>query len=227
MTKDRRIPNQDVIVLLLDNPTAPDVAAAAIADGYVIGFPTDTVYGLGAGLWRPEAIKMLYTLKRRPDDKALPVLLASREDVAPVAIDLSTTALRLMDAFWPGGLTLVVPRNPLVPDAVGLHAAATIAIRAPAHAGLRRVLARTGPLASSSANLSGQAPALDAAGVAALQGDGPRLLALVLDGGAAPPRPPSTVVDLTGPQPVVLRQGAVSAQEIAAVLASERSRPLD
>lgn len=222
MMNDPRGSGQDVVVLALDDPTAPAAAAEAITDGYVIGFPTDTVYGLGADLWRPDAIQRLYALKRRPEDKALPVLLASRDDVAAVAVDLPTAALRLMDAFWPGGLTLVVPRRPSVPDAVGAHARFTIAIRIPAHEVLRRVLAATGPLASSSANLSGKAPAVDAPGVAALQRDGQRQLVLVLDGGASPPRPPSTVVDLTRPEPVILREGAVSAQAIAAALASER-----
>jgi len=210
-----------VTTIAIDDADAPELAARAVAAGGVIAFPTDTVYGLGASLWRPDAIARLYALKGRPDEKALPVLLADTARWADVASDASAAALRLMDSFWPGALTIVLPRRPEVPDAVG-PLTSTIALRVPAHAALRRVLARTGPLASSSANRSGQPPLMTAEQTRIELGQG---LALALDGGALPARPPSTVVDATGtgPEPVILRQGAITAGEIARVLASPRA----
>ena len=191
------------------------IAARAILDGGVIAFPTDTVYGLGASVWQPAAIAGLYAVKGRPDGKALPVLLADPDDWRLVAAALPETARLLMAAFWPGGLTMVLPRRPEVPDIVG-PLAPTVAMRVPAHGALRRVLARTGPLASSSANRSGQPPLESALAVSDALGAG---LALVLDGGAVLPGLPSTVVDLTAAHPVILRHGVVPADEIARVLA--------
>lgn len=199
---------------MIDAPEAPDVAARAIARGGVIAFPTDTVYGLGANLWQAPAMAALYALKARPDEKALPVLMAEREDWARVATAAPEAARRLMEAFWPGALTIVLPRRPDVPDAVG-PLTDTIAVRVPDHAALRRVLACTGPLASSSANPSGHPSLSDDESVRAALGHG---LALLLTGGALPPRPPSTVVVATGPEPIIVRQGAISAEEITRVL---------
>ncbi len=204
------------LTIAIDDPKAPEAAAQAIAAGGVIAFPTDTVYGLGAGLWRPDAIGKLYALKGRPDEKALPVLLAAEEQWVEAASDASEAALRLIRRFWPGALTIVLPRRPDVPDTVG-PLTRTIALRVPSHEGLRRVLARTGPLASSSANRSGQPPTTSVTQTLDELGYG---LALVLDGGALPPRPPSTVVDVTGPEPIIVRQGAITADTIARALAT-------
>ncbi len=200
----------------IDASGALEEAVRALTAGGVIVFPTDTVYGLGAGLWQPEAIARLYAVKGRPDEKALPVLLADEEQWREVATGASRAARRLMRAFWPGALTLVLPRRPEVPDAVGplTH---TIALRVPDHAALRRVLARAGPLASSSANRTGRPPATSAAGARDELG---RCIALVLDGGTLSVRPPSTLVDLTGGEPLILRHGAVSADAIARALSS-------
>ena len=192
-------------IIPIDDPAAPAAAARAIAAGGVIAFPTDTVYGVGVDLWQPAAVARLYALKGRPQEKALPVLLADTEEWTRVACDAPEAALRLMRAFWPGALTIVLPRRPDVPDALA-PLAATSALRVPAHEPLRRVLARTGPLATSSANRSGEPPASDAATVRAALGAG---LALLLDGGALPPSAPSTVVDASGRQTTILRHGAI------------------
>lgn len=202
------------VVISIDGVEAPELAAQAIAAGQVIAFPTDTVYGLGADLWQPEAMRRLYALKGRPDEKALPVLLAGEEQWSLVASAASEAAVGLMRAFWPGALTIVLPRRPEVPDAVG-PLSDTIAVRVPDHAGLRRVLKRTGPLASSSANRSGERSASSAHEVLEALGGG---VGVLLDGGALPVRPASTVVDLTGSQPVILRQGAITAAQIGALL---------
>lgn len=201
-------------VLSIDDPGAPEAAARAIAAGGVIAFPTDTVYGLGADLRQPEAIARLYALKGRPDEKALPILLAAEDQWSLVASAAPEAARRLMRAFWPGALTIVLPRRDDVLEAVGAHTR-TIAVRVPAHAELCRILERTGPLATSSANLSGQAPAMSASAVLGALGHG---LGLLLDGGPLPAGEASTVVDVTGPQPVVLRPGAIAAEAIAGAL---------
>ena len=205
----------DVLTISIDDADAAETAARAIAAGGVIAFPTDTVYGLGVDLWQPSAIAGLYRVKGRPDDKALPVLMADPDDWRDVALAFPATAQRLAAAFWPGGLTLVLRRRPEVPDAVA-PLAPTIALRVPDHTALQRVLARTGPLASSSANLSGQPTATSATAVRAMLGHG---LALVLDGGTQTVQQPSTIVDVTGAVPVILRHGAISDADIARVLA--------
>lgn len=205
---------QGPLIIPIDDARAPEAAVRAIAAGDVIAFPTDTVYGLGAEVWQPEAMRRLYALKGRPDEKALSILLADEEQWSLVAAEASEAARRLMRACWPGALTIVLPRRPEVPDAVG-PLSQTIAVRVPDHAGLRRVLERTGPLATSSANRSGEAPASSARDVVEALGSG---VGVLLDGGALPARPASTVVDLTGLRPVILRQGAVTAEQIGALL---------
>jgi L-threonylcarbamoyladenylate synthase len=192
-------------IIPIGDPAAPAAAARAIAAGGVIAFPTDTVYGVGVDLWQPTAVARLYALKGRPQEKLLPVLLADAAEWTRVACDAPEAALRLMRAFWPGALTIVLPRRPDVPDALA-PPAPTSALRVPAHEPLRRVLARTGPLATSSANRSGEPPASDPATVREALGAG---LALLLDGGALPPSAPSTVVDASGRQPTILRHGAI------------------
>ena len=204
-------------IIPIDDPAAPAAAARAIAAGGVIAFPTDTVYGVGVDLWQPDAVARLYALKGRPQEKALPVLLADAAEWTRVACDAPEAALQLMRAFWPGALTVVLSRRPDVPGAVA-PLAPTSALRVPAHEPLRRVLARTGPLATSSANRSGEPPASDAATVRAALGAG---LALLLDGGALPPSAPSTVVDASGRQPTILRHGAIPDDAIWRVVSGQ------
>src|SRR5437588_1767885 len=151
-------------ILPVGDPAAPATAARAIAAGSVIAFPTATVYGVGVDLRQPAAVARLYALKGRPQEKALPVLLADAAEWTRVACDVPEAAVRLMRAFWPGALTIVLPRRSDVPDAVA-PLAPTVALRVPAHEPLRRVLARTGPLATSSANRTGAPPASDTATV--------------------------------------------------------------
>src|ERR671939_369688 len=103
-------------IIPIGDPAAPAAAARAIAAGGVIAFPTDTVYGVGVDLWQPTAVVRLYALKGRPQEKALPVLLADAAEWTRVACDAPEAALRLMRAFWPGALTIVLPRRPDVPD---------------------------------------------------------------------------------------------------------------
>jgi len=168
---------------------AVEAAAAALAAGGVVGLPTDTLYGL---VGDPAAI---YAAKRRPPEVHLPVLVADRAAAEALAGAVPPLAARLMDAFWPGGLTVVVPRSD----------GTTVGVRCPAHPVALAVCAAAGPLPSSSANRHGEAPLTTAAAVAAAFGDE---LAVVLDAGPCSGTP-STVVDCTGARPVLLRAGRV------------------
>jgi L-threonylcarbamoyladenylate synthase len=183
--------------------------------GQLVAFPTDTVYGVGAVIWDARAVGKLYEAKLRPADKAIPVLLADTSELFLVASDPSRDALCLAERFWPGPLTLVVPRAESVPDEV-TAGGASVAVRVPDHDLARALIRAAGaPLATTSANLSGCPSPVTAQEVVAQLGG---RIPLVLDGGACPGGAASTVVDLTGPVPVILRPGPVGMQEILSTL---------
>jgi L-threonylcarbamoyladenylate synthase len=186
-------------------------AAALLRAGELVAFPTDTVYGVGAIAWNREAVGKLYVAKLRALDKAIPILLADPADLDLVARDVSPTARRLAERFWPGPLTIVVGRASQVPDEV-TAGGDSVAVRVPDHAVARALIREAGaPLATTSANLSGGASPVTAQEVAAqLAGR----IAMILDGGRCPGGKASTVVDLTGPSPVVLRPGPIGLEEI-------------
>lgn len=198
--------------------TAPDAVARAVAllrQGQVIAHPTDTVYGLAAHGLLPQAVARLYQVKQRPDHLAIPLLLADAADLDLVCIDVPPVARELAARFWPGGLSLVLPRAPRVPDAV-TAGGPTVAVRLPDHALVRQLCRALGaPLAATSANLHGQPPPVTAAGVAAMLVG---RLPLILDGGPAPGGIPSTVLDLTTSPPVIVRPGPITAEALAPFL---------
>ncbi|MDQ3928756.1 MAG: L-threonylcarbamoyladenylate synthase [Chloroflexota bacterium] len=188
------------------SPETWRLAAQAVAGGSVVAFPTDTVYGIGCDPYCVEAINAIYLLKGRAQQKALPLLLSDPERLPQVVSALPDAAARLGERFWPGALTLVVPRAVGLPDELG--GGSTIAVRVPAHEGLRAFIeACGGAIASTSANLSGQPDALDAGHVAGYFGES---VAVIVDGGRAEGGVPSTVVDCTVEPPAILRQGAIS-----------------
>jgi L-threonylcarbamoyladenylate synthase len=132
-------------------------ALALLRAGQVVVFPTDTVYGVGCDLWQPEAVARLYEAKRRPRHMAIPILVSDVEHVARVARDVPARMLALAERFWPGGLTVILPRRPEVPDIV-CAGGDTIAVRMPDDAHARRLIAHMGgALAATSANLSSHA----------------------------------------------------------------------
>lgn len=179
-----------------------EVAAAALRSGSVVALPTDTVYGVAVALDVAGATSSLFDLKRRPHDVDLPVLVDSIDQAERLA-QLDRRALDLADRFWPGPLTLVVPRlEELVVD-LG-RSEGTVGLRCPDHDLVRALCQMVGPLATTSANLHGQPPAHTAAEVAAQLGDD----LVVIDGGECRGAP-STVVDATAPELRLLRQGAV------------------
>lgn len=187
----------------------------ALRNGQVVVFPTDTVYGVGCDLWQPEAIERLYWAKLRPKRMAIPVLVSAPEHVAQVARELPTTFALLAERFWPGALTLVVPRHPRVPDAL-CEGGPTVAVRMPDHPlALRLIEGMGGALAVTSANLSGQPPATNAAqALAQLAGR----VAVILDGGECPGGVPSSIIDLVADPPRLLRQGHLSYELLREVL---------
>jgi L-threonylcarbamoyladenylate synthase len=191
-------------------------AAAVIKAGGLIAFPTDTVYGIGASAFLPSAIERIYQAKERDHLKAIPILMADTADLTAITPQLSRIAEKLIGRFWPGSLTLVLPLRPSLPD--NLSPAPTIGVRIPDHDLARELLRSTGPLAATSANLSGQAPALTADQVIDQLGD---QLELILDGGPTPGGIASTVVDCTGEEPQLLRDGPLPWSAILDALDSD------
>ena len=196
-----------------DQPEAIPAAIQALKRGELVAFPTDTVYGVGALVHNPESIEQLYQVKGRGAEKAIPVLLGDPGELAQVALEVGTTALRLAGRFWPGALTLVVPRHPALSEIISPYP--TIGVRMPDHPVALRLLRAAGPLAVTSANLSGAQSATTAEEVMSqLAGR----IALILDGGRTPGGQPSTVVDCTRPEVEILRLGPVTLEQILAVL---------
>ena len=200
-------------VLLATEAGAVRRAAEALADGDIVAVPTDTVYGLAVDPTQPKAVARLFALKGRPDDVPLPILVAGPEQVDLVAGALGPAATVLAARFWPGPLTLVVPKHPALPEAVSTLP--TVGVRQPDHPVAQALLTLTGPLAVTSANLSGQASATTAEAVLAqLAGR----IDLLLDGGPTPGGVASTVIDCTAEPPVILRPGPIGPAEVAAAL---------
>jgi len=196
------------------NPENILQAAQVLKNGGLVAFPTDTVYGIGAHAFRADAVERLYVVKGRPAEKAIPLLLARADDVSLVARQIPDAAHLLIERFWPGGLTLVLFKQPTVSAAVS--GGPGVAVRVPDHAVTRALIEALGaPLAATSANLSGQPELLDAPAVQERLGDS---LDLILDGGRAPGGVPSTVVDLTTHPPRLLRRGAIPVETLAALL---------
>jgi L-threonylcarbamoyladenylate synthase len=191
------------------------VAARILAEGGLVSFPTDTVYGVGAHAFQPDAVERIYVAKIRPRDKAIPILLARADDLVLVAEGITETAWLLAERFWPGGLTLVLPKKASVPDVVSAGGP-TVAVRVPDHPVFLALVAALGaPLAATSANLSGRPSLITAQDVEAELG---WRIELILDGGRCPGGTPSTVLDLSTDPPTILRAGAIAGKEIEAVL---------
>jgi L-threonylcarbamoyladenylate synthase len=200
-------------VLLAADPGSLERALEVLTSGGLVAFPTDTVYGLGAMAFSAGAAARIYQAKGRSIEKALPVLLSSAADLPQVALEPPPIARRLAARFWPGPLTLVVPRQPTIPEVVS--ALPTVGVRVPDHVVALRLLAAAGPMAVTSANRAGGASPRTAGEVLAqLAG----VVDLILDGGETPGGIPSTVVDCTTEEPIVLREGPIRLAELLAVL---------
>ena len=192
-----------------------ECAARVLRRGDVVAFPTDTVYGVGAHALIPQAVLRLYAAKDRPAHVPIPLLLPDPEAMEVVCVDVPTIAWRLAERFWPGGLTLVLRRARTVPDAV-TSGGPTVAVRVPDHPLVCELCRRLGaPLAATSANLHGRpAPVTADEAWAELEGRVP----LLLDGGPCPGGVASTVLDLTVSPPIIVRQGPITAEDLATVV---------
>ena len=188
-------------------------ALQILQSGGIVAFPTDTVYGLGALAFNNTAIESIYTAKDRPIEKAIPILIGDLGGLDQVADEIPDMALRFANRFWPGPLTCVVPKKPILPPAVS--ATPTVAVRIPDHPDARALLRGAGAMAVTSANISGGVSPSTAQEVYnQLKGRIP----LILDGGKTPGGVPSTLVDCTGEKPIILREGPISLSELMAVL---------
>ena len=180
-------------------------ALEVLQGGGIVAFPTDTVYGLGALAFDNTAIESIYTAKDRPLEKAIPILIADVDDLEKVTANVPSMALLFASRFWPGPLTCIVPKKQTLPLAVS--ATSTVAVRIPDHMDARALLRAAGPMAVTSANISGQ-PSPSTAEEVYDQLNG--RIPLILDGGKTPGGVPSTLVDCTGEKPVILREGPIT-----------------
>ncbi|TFV64993.1 UNVERIFIED_ORG: threonylcarbamoyl-AMP synthase [Bacillus sp. AZ43] len=191
-----------------------DAAADAISRGELVLLPTDTVYGVAADAFTPAAVTRLLAAKNRGRAMPVPVLIGEASTLAGLVVNLPPTAHALAQAFWPGGLTLVMEHAPSLAWDLG-DAEGTVAVRLPDDEITRDLLRRTGPLAVSSANRSGRPAATTAAEAAEQLGEH---AAVVLDGGSRAGSAASTIVDCTGPVPRVLRVGALPVDRLREVV---------
>ncbi|MDQ3887031.1 MAG: L-threonylcarbamoyladenylate synthase [Actinomycetota bacterium] len=190
-------------------------AAGAVRSGQLVVLPTDTVYGLGCDAFSVTAVRGLLDAKGRGRDMPVPVLVGSWSTVDGLVLGAPPAeAHRLIEAFWPGGLSIVLPQAPSLAWDLG-DTRGTVMLRMPLHPVALELLREVGPMAVSSANRSGQSPATTVDQARDQLGE---RVPVLLDGGPAGAAVPSTIVDLTGDDPLVLREGAVSAAEIGEVL---------
>lgn len=202
-----------------------ELAVKAAKSGRLVVMPTDTLYGLGCDAFDNDAVASLLATKHRGPDMPVPVLVGSWDTVKGLVARLDDTAQNLIEAFWPGGLSIVVEQAPSLPWNLG-DTRGTVMLRMPLHPIAIELLREVGPMAVSSANISGHQPPTTA--IAAKQQLG-KAVTVYLDGGEAEIGKPSTIIDLSGPHPYLLREGALAAEEIADVIGvtpeSLRTRP--
>jgi L-threonylcarbamoyladenylate synthase len=203
----------ETITLPVDDPQALTRALMILESQGLVAFPTDTVYGMGGQVFNERAIQQIFIVKGREESKAIPVLLSDPDELSLVTDRLNDVSRCLAARFWPGPLTLVVPKHPSLPT--NLSPYSTIGVRIPNHPTALALLRLSGPLAVTSANLSGQINTTTAEEVFKQLGG---QIPLILDGGCTPGGKPSTVVDCTAPDPIILRQGPISAEQIWAAL---------
>jgi tRNA threonylcarbamoyl adenosine modification protein (Sua5/YciO/YrdC/YwlC family) len=195
-------------------PNAISAAARAVSAGSVIVLPTDTLYGIGVDAFNSDAVTKLLAAKGRGRDMPLPVLVGSWATIDGLVSWVSGDVRKLIEAFWPGGLTMVVEHAPSLAWDLG-DARGTVAIRMPLHPVALDLLAETGPMAVSSANRTSMPPATTAQQAYEQLGES---VAVYLDAGEVPIGLASTIVDLTSEVPVVRREGAVSIEALRDVL---------
>lgn len=188
-------------------------ALAVLNEGGLVAFPTDTVYGVGALAFDGTAIEAIYAAKNRPVEKAIPVLISDLGELEKVAVNIPEVARRLASRFWPGALTILVPKRMDLPEVIS--ATATVGVRVPDHKTARALLGAAGPMAVTSANISGAQSPVTAEQVYEQLGG---RIPLIIDGGRTPGGVPSTLVDCTDPKLKILREGPVGFAELLSAL---------
>ena len=198
---------------------ADGIAAAvdAVRAGRLVVLPTDTVYGLGCDAFNNDAVARLLSAKKRGPDMPVPVLVGSWDTIQGLVDRFTETAQTLVEAFWPGGLSIVVPEAPSLPWNLG-DTRGTVMLRMPLQPVAIELLRQTGPMAVSSANISGQPAPTTVDEARAQLGRG---ASVYLDGGEAAIGEPSTIIDISQVKPKLLREGAISAERIGEVLGIE------
>ncbi|MEU4891559.1 L-threonylcarbamoyladenylate synthase [Streptomyces sp. NPDC044780] len=197
-----------------DRKTGLREAASAVRRGELVVLPTDTVYGIGADAFNAEAVGDLLEAKGRGRNMPSPVLVGSPNTLHGLVTDFSEMAWELVDAFWPGALTLVARHQPSLTWDLG-ETRGTVAVRMPLHPVAIELLTEFGPMAVSSANLTGHPSPQDCDAAQDMLGDS---VAVYLDGGPTPAAVPSSIVDVTGKVPVLLRAGALTAEQLREVV---------
>lgn len=204
-------------IIRADDPTCVDRAARLLAAGELVCYPTDTVYGVGALASNDAAVRRLYAVKGRDPRNPMPLLLGDPEAAQWVA-EVTPAARTLMRRFWPGPLTIVMPRAPGF-RSLALAGQDTVALRVPDLDILREIIRAVGePITGTSANRSRSRPPRFAAEAALQLGD---MVALVIDGGAARLGRESTIIDITCNPPALLREGPIGREELASVLGGQ------
>jgi L-threonylcarbamoyladenylate synthase len=203
--------------LLLDKKGQIEKGISILKEGGIVAFPTDTVYGLGAKASNQLAVERIYEVKERPRDIALPLLLADVSQISEVAELVPPIAWLLANHFLPGALTIVLHKSKSIPGII-TAGGVTVAIRVPAHP-IPVALAQGlgGHIVGTSANVSGKPSSLTAEEVCSQFGD---KMDLVIDGGRCPGGRESTIIDMTGEEAVILREGAISREELEKVCRS-------
>ncbi|WP_328873845.1 L-threonylcarbamoyladenylate synthase [Streptomyces sp. NBC_00287] len=197
-----------------DRTTGLREAASAVRRGELVVLPTDTVYGIGADAFSKEAVGDLLDAKGRGRNMPTPVLIGSPNTLHGLVTDFSELAWELVDAFWPGALTLVAKHQPSLQWDLG-DTRGTVAVRMPLHPVAIELLTEVGPMAVSSANLTGHPAPEDCDAAQGMLGDS---VSVYLDGGPTPGNVPSSIVDVTREVPLLLREGAISADELRKVV---------
>ena len=190
-------------------------AISVLKNGGVVAYPTDTVYGLGACMTDITAVDRIFQVKGRPKGMALPVLLTDYSQIREIVVSIPPVAQQLADEFFPGALTIILPKSDAVPDII-TGGGRTVAFRIPNHPVPLSLIKGLGkPIVGTSANLSGQPSTLTAAAVRLQIGD---KIDMVIDGGRCPGGIESTVIDLSGDRPIVRRKGAISLEKLSKIL---------
>lgn len=180
-------------------------------NGGIVSYPTETFYGLGAKFDREDSLQKLYEIKQRSDDKALPIIIGSRESLSHIVLSINDKAVFLMNRFWPGPLTIVLRAKENLSSYItaGTH---SVAVRIPGESFALRLAQYAGfPITATSANPSGKTPAHDAKTVCQYFGD---RIDLIIDGGVTKGTLPSTIVDATGKDLKILREGMITKKQI-------------